>query len=57
MSGIFASQRIDLRFGDFKATDNAVNYKKIPDVASFDITGTVKFIGEVKPPWIEDHKS
>jgi hypothetical protein len=54
MTAIFASQRVDLRFGDFKA--GAVVYDRVLDVACFDGAGTVKLIGEIKTPWVADHQ-
>ncbi|CEJ60285.1 hypothetical protein PMG11_08865 [Penicillium brasilianum] len=56
---IFASQtttqrNIDLRFADFKCVPST--YSGTPDVILKDSNHTLKIVGELKTPWIDEHQ-
>jgi hypothetical protein len=53
MSAIFRSQEVDFVFGDYKATVS--NYAKEPDIACMNLHGSLRFVGEIKTPWVNDH--
>lgn len=53
MTAVFASQGIDVVFGDFKSS--GASYRKIPDVAGTTWLGVLRFIGELKVPWVLAH--
>lgn len=53
MTAVFASQGIDITFGDFKCS--AASYRKIPDVAGTTWLGALRFVGELKVPWVWEH--
>ncbi|PYI10687.1 hypothetical protein BO78DRAFT_403753 [Aspergillus sclerotiicarbonarius CBS 121057] len=54
-SAVFRSQEIDLVLGDFRATTAA--YRRVPDVAAATTSsGQLRFVGELKTPWVHDHK-
>jgi hypothetical protein len=46
LSAEFSLQRVDLVFGDFKASNSM--YNKIPDVACTNSLGQMRFLGEMK---------
>jgi len=53
MSAIFGSYELNLVFGDFRASTST--YTKVPDIACMDLSGELRFIGEMKTPWVLDH--
>ncbi|PYH97696.1 hypothetical protein BO71DRAFT_372767 [Aspergillus ellipticus CBS 707.79] len=53
MGGVFSSQEIPLRFGDFKSSSKV--YKKIPDSVICDAAGNPMVVGELKVPWVREH--
>ncbi|KAI2856178.1 hypothetical protein CBS147343_3011 [Aspergillus niger] len=55
MGGIFASQGMDIRFGDFKSCTVEKQYKKVPDVMMRDAAGAPLAVGEEKTPWAKPH--
>ncbi|OKO95184.1 hypothetical protein PENSUB_11263 [Penicillium subrubescens] len=54
MGHIFEAQSIDLRFADFKCLGSP--YTGVPDVILKNSNNELKVIGELKVPWIEQHK-
>ncbi|OXV07058.1 hypothetical protein Egran_05177 [Elaphomyces granulatus] len=53
MSAIFGSYGLNLVFGDFKASTST--YTKVPDIVCTDLSGQLRFISEIKTPWVLDH--
>lgn len=53
MSAVFRDQMIDLILGDFPAS--VAVYGKCPDIACFTTAGVLRFIVELKTPWVTDH--
>ncbi|KAJ5423709.1 hypothetical protein N7491_008925 [Penicillium cf. griseofulvum] len=56
LGSVCEAQHQDIRFGDFKSADR--NYHKTADVAivSRTIPTSLPAVGELKVPWVEDHK-
>ena len=56
MTGIFTDQGMDLGFGDFKASIPPRPTRNVPDIACMEgTTGDLRFIGEMKTPWVIKH--
>ena len=53
MTAVFASQGVDVVFGDFKSS--RASYSKTPDVAGTTWLGELRFVGELKVPWVFAH--
>ncbi|KAK1139206.1 hypothetical protein N8T08_001201 [Aspergillus melleus] len=53
MSAVFRDQMIGLTLGDFPAS--VAVYGKRPDIACLTNAGVLRFIGELKTPWVRDH--
>ncbi|BAE66436.1 unnamed protein product [Aspergillus oryzae RIB40] len=54
MSAVFLSQNINIQIGGFRATTSS--YSKVPDMAGASrATGALRFVGELKTPWVEQH--
>ncbi|KAJ5608126.1 hypothetical protein N7537_004745 [Penicillium hordei] len=56
LGAIFDVNNIDLVFGDFKCTTNALNYRKTPDVMIMRPNGSSHVVGEMKTFWVYDHQ-
>jgi hypothetical protein len=54
MSAVYSSQGLNLRFGDFKGSNST--YELNPDVAIMNQAHDVKVVGELKTPWVYEHK-
>lgn len=54
LNAIFESQSIDLRFADFKCVQST--YGHIPDVILKDGNDHLKVVGELKVPWVLEHR-
>ncbi|CEJ55195.1 hypothetical protein PMG11_01464 [Penicillium brasilianum] len=54
MGHVFKAQSIDLHFADFKCLGSS--YTDVPDVILKNSNNELKVIGELKAPWIEQHK-
>ena len=56
MTGVFTAQGMDLSFGDFKASIPPRRIRYVPDIACMEATtGDLRFIGEMKTPWLDEH--
>jgi hypothetical protein len=56
MTGVFTDQGMDLSFGDFKASIPPGPTSTVPDIACMEgTTGDLRFIGEMKTPWVAGH--
>jgi hypothetical protein len=53
VTAILSSQQNGISFADFKASTSA--YAKIPDVAGIYQLGGLRFVGELKTPWVVAH--
>ena len=53
MTAVFASQGVDVVFGDFKSS--RASYSKAPDVDGTTWLGELRFVGELKVPWVFAH--
>ncbi|EAW22479.1 uncharacterized protein NFIA_011680 [Aspergillus fischeri NRRL 181] len=53
MSGVLQAQGLQLRFSDFKAA--VQTYGKTPHVACITEWGHIRFVGELKVPWVTEH--
>jgi hypothetical protein len=51
---VFSAQSIDLKFADFKSL--GISYTGIPDVILKDSSNKLQVVGELKAPWVEQHK-
>ena len=54
LNAIFESQSIDLRFADFRCVQST--YDGIPDVILKDNNDHLKVVGELKVPWVPEHR-
>ncbi|PYH67501.1 uncharacterized protein BO88DRAFT_426743 [Aspergillus vadensis CBS 113365] len=55
MGGIFLSQGLDIRLGDFKSCTVEKEYQKVPDTMMRNAAGAPLVVGEEKTPWARPH--
>ncbi|KAJ5206559.1 hypothetical protein N7491_002826 [Penicillium cf. griseofulvum] len=53
---VFEVNQIDLVFGDFKCTTNALTYRKTPDIIIMRPNGSSYVVGEIKTFWVYEHQ-
>lgn len=56
MGGMFLSEGLDIKFGDFKTCVLLEAYSRVPDSLVRNIAGFPLAVGEIKVPWIPLHK-
>lgn len=56
LGAVFRAENVNIRFADFKSA--GTGYRQTPDVAlvSRSLPVTLKAVGELKVPWVDDHK-
>lgn len=55
MEGVFASQSLLIRFGDFKSCSRNEPYTKVPDLVMRTLAGDPVVVGEEKTSWVPDY--
>ncbi|OJZ83508.1 hypothetical protein ASPFODRAFT_322359 [Aspergillus luchuensis CBS 106.47] len=56
MGGMFLSEGLDIKFGDFKTSVLHEAYSRVPDSLVRNIAGSPLAVGEIKVPWVPLHK-
>lgn len=56
MGGMFLSEGLDIKFGDFKTCVLLEAYSRVPDSLVRNIAGSPLAVGEFKVPWVPLHK-
>ncbi|GKZ34460.1 hypothetical protein AbraIFM66950_004735 [Aspergillus brasiliensis] len=55
MGGVFLSENLDIKFGDFKSCVLDEGYSRVPDSAMRTAAGSPLAVGEIKIPWVGSH--
>ncbi|OJI91308.1 hypothetical protein ASPTUDRAFT_52982 [Aspergillus tubingensis CBS 134.48] len=56
MGGVFLSEGLDIKFGDFKSCVLDEVYNRVPDSVMRRAAGSPLAVGEMKSPWVSSHR-
>ncbi|KAB8207799.1 hypothetical protein BDV34DRAFT_223003 [Aspergillus parasiticus] len=56
LSAVCAAVGVDMSFADFRATIGTSINGKVPDMVCMTNAGGLRIVGEIKVPWVNDHK-